>query len=119
MITFEEYENALKQRHGERIHNILSHSSVAIAGLGGLGSNIAMYLARAGVGHLHLVDFDKVDITNLNRQQYDIADLGTLKTDALTKNIKRFSVNSLYILSFKYNNTDTKKAIVRNAPHNK
>ena len=64
MITFEEYENALKQRHGERIHNILSHSSVAIAGLGGLGSNIAMYLARAGVGHLHLVDFDKVDITN-------------------------------------------------------
>ena len=46
MITFEEYENALKQRHGERIHNILSHSSVAIAGLGGLGSNIAMYLAR-------------------------------------------------------------------------
>ena len=91
MITFEEYENALKQRHGERIHNILSHSSVAIAGLGGLGSNIAMYLARAGVGHLHLVDFDKVDITNLNRQQYDIADLGTLKTDALTKNIKRFN----------------------------
>ena len=91
MISFEEYENALKQRHGERIHNILSHSSVAIAGLGGLGSNIAMYLARAGVGHLHLVDFDKVDITNLNRQQYDIADLGTLKTDALTKNIKRFN----------------------------
>ena len=39
----------------------------------------------------HLVDFDKVDITNLNRQQYDIADLGTLKTDALTKNIKRFN----------------------------
>lgn len=55
MITFEEYENALKQRHGERIHNILSHSSVAIAGLGGLGSNIAMYLARAGVGHLHFL----------------------------------------------------------------
>ena len=43
MITFEEYENALKQRHGERIYNILSHSSVAIAGLGGLGSNIAMW----------------------------------------------------------------------------
>ena len=42
MITFEEYENALKQRHGERIHNILSHSSVAIAGLGGLGSNIIL-----------------------------------------------------------------------------
>ena len=38
-----------------------------------------------------LVDFVKVDITNLNRQQYDIADLGTLKTDALTKNIKRFN----------------------------
>lgn len=91
MITFEEYEFALKQRHGEKIHNLLSHSSVAIAGLGGLGSNIAMYLARTGVGHLHLVDFDKVDITNLNRQQYDVTDLGTLKTEALTKNIKRFN----------------------------
>ena len=91
MITFEEYEYALKKSHCERIHNIFSHSSVAIAGLGGLGSNIAMYIARAGVGHLHLVDFDTVDITNLNSQQYDIADLGTLNTDALKKNIKRFN----------------------------
>lgn len=48
MITFEEYENALKQRHGERIHNILSHSSVAIAGLGGLGSCNVSCKSRCG-----------------------------------------------------------------------
>ncbi|MCC8161083.1 MAG: sulfur carrier protein ThiS adenylyltransferase ThiF [Oscillospiraceae bacterium] len=91
MITFEEYENALIERHGEKTHNILKSSAVAVAGLGGLGSNIAVMLARAGVGHLHLVDFDRVDITNLHRQQYDIDDIGTPKTDALTRKIKRFN----------------------------
>ena len=43
---------------------------VAVAGLGGLGSNIAVMLARSGVGQLLLVDFDVVDVTNLNRQMY-------------------------------------------------
>ncbi len=50
MITFEEYENALKQRHGERIHNILSHSSVAIAGLGGLGSKYCNVSCKSRCG---------------------------------------------------------------------
>ena len=47
-----------------------SSATVAICGLGGLGSNIAVALARAGVGKLILIDFDMVDITNLHRQQY-------------------------------------------------
>ena len=52
------------------------NARVAVAGLGGLGSNIAVMLARSGVGHLLLVDFDTVDVTNLNRQMYMIPHLG-------------------------------------------
>ena len=44
---------------------------------------MAYALARIGVGHLHLIDFDVVDITNLNRQQYFMEHLGMYKTDAL------------------------------------
>ena len=61
----------------------LQKASVAVAGLGGLGSNIAVSLARSGVGHLLLVDFDIVDVTNLNRQMYTIPHLGMPKTQAL------------------------------------
>ena len=60
---------ALEERHGKELQKRLSEARVAICGLGGLGSNIAVCLARAGVGHLHLIDFDCVDISNLNRQQ--------------------------------------------------
>ena len=56
---------------------------MAVAGLGGLGSNIAVMLARSGIGHLFLVDFDVVDVTNLNRQMYFISHLGLPKTEAL------------------------------------
>ena len=91
MITFKEYDAALSRRYDKGTKNKITTAKVAVAGLGGLGSNIAIYLARAGVGHLHLVDFDKVDITNLNRQQYDISDIGTFKTTALSEKIKRFN----------------------------
>ena len=50
---------------------------------GGLGSNIAVMLARSGIGHLLLVDFDTVDVTNLNRQMYMIPHLGRPKAEAL------------------------------------
>lgn len=66
----------------------LEDSSVGIAGLGGLGSNVAMALARAGVGRLVLVDFDKVEEGNLNRQAYFRDQVGMLKTEALRKNIQ-------------------------------
>ena len=68
--TKEEWEQALIQRHGAELHRKISAARVAVCGLGGLGSNIAIALARTGVGCLHLIDFDRVDITNLNRQQY-------------------------------------------------
>lgn len=57
--------------------------SVAICGLGGLGSNVAVMLARAGVKKLHLLDFDQVEVSNLNRQQYMPSQLGMAKTEAL------------------------------------
>ena len=82
-LTKKEIRDALEERHSKEVQDKLSKASVVIAGLGGLGSNIAFALARIGVGHLHLIDFDKVDITNLNRQQYFIRHIGMYKTDAL------------------------------------
>lgn len=86
-----ELENALALRHGRALQKKLSAACAAVCGLGGLGSNIAISLARAGVGRLILIDFDKVDITNLNRQQYDIDQIGMYKTDALRANIERIT----------------------------
>lgn len=65
----------------------LKTARVAVAGLGGLGSNIAVSLARIGVGHLFLVDFDVVEPSNLNRQHYNTTHLGQPKTDALKAQI--------------------------------
>ena len=81
--TAEEFERIMIERHTRPVYEKLRASRAAIAGLGGLGSNIAVSLTRAGVGELFLVDFDRVDISNLNRQQYDTEDLGRLKTEAL------------------------------------
>lgn len=82
---------ALNIRHGEDLQNKISAARVAVCGLGGLGSNIAIALARAGVGHLHLIDFDQVDLTNLNRQQYAVGQLGQYKTDALRETLSLVS----------------------------
>lgn len=81
--TKEEVKNALEARHGMEVQKRFSNASVAVCGLGGLGSNIAISLARAGVGKLHLIDFDRVDLANLNRQQYLVSQIGMYKTEAL------------------------------------
>ena len=82
-----EWMDALIARHGPELHKRFSSAAVAVCGLGGLGSNIAIALARAGVGKLLLIDFDHVDITNLHRQQYKADQIGRCKTDALAENI--------------------------------
>ncbi len=82
-----EWLSALEVRHGKDLQRKFSCATVAVCGLGGLGSNIANTLARAGVGKLILIDFDRVDITNLHRQQYKAAQIGLLKTDALADNL--------------------------------
>lgn len=83
----EEWSEALIGRHGMELHKRFSSATVAICGLGGLGSNISISLARAGVGKLILIDFDRVDITNLHRQQYKANQIGRYKTDALKENL--------------------------------
>jgi len=85
IISKEELDRAYDARFPLEIKEKLSHAKVAIAGLGGLGSNIAMMLARTGVGHILLVDFDVVDVTNLNRQAYLISQLGRPKPQAITE----------------------------------
>ena len=87
MPSKDEWIKALKDRHGEDLQNKISSTTVGICGLGGLGSNIAITLARAGVGKLILIDFDKVDITNLHRQQYKVSQVGMYKTEALRENL--------------------------------
>lgn len=81
--TKEEMQQALEERHGKELQKKFSSGKVAICGLGGLGSNIAISLARAGVGKLILIDFDRVDISNLHRQQYRVSQIGQNKTRAL------------------------------------
>lgn len=85
--TYEEWISVLKERHGEELQKNFSKATVAICGLGGLGSNIAISLARAGVGQLILIDFDRVDISNLHRQQYKANQIGQYKTEAIANNL--------------------------------
>ena len=91
MLTKEEIREALVERHSEEVQSKLDEAKVAIAGLGGLGSNIAFFLTRIGVGHLHLIDFDRVDITNLNRQQYRREHIGRYKTEALLEELREIN----------------------------
>ena len=89
--TKEEWNKALYERHGEDVQKKFSAATIALCGLGGLGSNIAISLARAGIGKLILIDFDQVDITNLHRQQYKANQIGMDKTDALSENLKEIA----------------------------
>ena len=89
--TQEEMRKALDERHGKALQDKLERATVAICGLGGLGSNIAISLARAGIGELILIDFDQVDITNLHRQQYKASQIGRYKTDALAENLREIA----------------------------
>ena len=91
MISRDEWNEALIARHGQELHDRFSSATAAICGLGGLGSNIAIALARAGIGRLILVDFDRVDITNLHRQQYKAEQIGKYKTEALAANLLEIS----------------------------
>lgn len=75
------------QRNAPGMEKRLREAKVAIAGLGGLGSNIAVALARTGVGNLLLVDDDVVEPSNLNRQTYTLRHLGKKKTEALAEQL--------------------------------
>ena len=87
ILSKKEWTDALISRHGINLYKRFSSATVAVCGLGGLGSNIAIALARAGIGKLMLIDFDRVDITNLHRQQYKANQIGCCKAHALAENL--------------------------------
>jgi sulfur carrier protein ThiS adenylyltransferase len=82
----------------EEIKNILQHKTVGIAGAGGLGSNCAVALARAGTGTLVIADFDVVTENNLNRQYFFYDQIGRPKAEALKENIQRINPSVSVIL---------------------
>ena len=66
---------------------------IGMAGLGGIGSNVALMLARTGATSLVLVDHDSVEKSNLNRQCYFPEDVGKAKTEALTERLRSLDEN--------------------------
>ena len=90
-ITKDALERELINRCGSVAVKRLQQARVAVVGLGGLGSNIAIMLTRMGVGHLHLIDFDKVDVSNLHRQQYFVEQVGLFKTEALASTLRKIN----------------------------
>ena len=84
-------EADLLKRNVKGISEKLKKAKVCILGLGGLGSNVAILLARSGIGYLKLVDFDIVEASNLNRQQYRISHIGMKKTEAIRTIIKEIN----------------------------
>jgi len=89
--TPEEFECLMMARHTPGVHQKIKKAIVGIAGLGGLGSTIAIALARIGVGTLILADFDVVEPSNLNRQQYFIHQIGMPKVEALQENLSKIN----------------------------
>ncbi|WP_311481695.1 sulfur carrier protein ThiS adenylyltransferase ThiF [uncultured Anaerococcus sp.] len=80
--------NEILKRQDPEINEILKNAKVSILGCGGLGSNIAMVLARSGLGEIYIYDYDKVELSNLNRQNYDQKDLGKSKVFQTKKKIE-------------------------------
>lgn len=89
--TREEWYAALAERHGTWRQERFCAATVAVCGLGGLGSNISVSLARAGIGRLILIDHDRVDLTNLHRQQYAPAQIGLPKAEALAHSLRQIA----------------------------
>lgn len=103
MPSRDSFEAMMMSRHTPGIFDKLKKSVVGVAGLGGLGSNIVLALARSGVGKMIIADFDVVEPSNLNRQAYLVEHLGLKKTEAMKDLISRtnpyteIETHSLYI----------------------
>ena len=81
----------ISKRNIKDSNDIFQSSRVCILGLGGLGSNIAVMLARSSIGTLHLIDFDDVEISNLNRQYYTLENIDMKKTQAIKNIIEKIN----------------------------
>jgi sulfur carrier protein ThiS adenylyltransferase len=89
--TEDELEGLMASRHTPGVHARLKQAVIGIAGVGGLGSAVAVALARVGIGRLIIADFDVVEPSNLNRQQYFTDQIGRYKVDALGENLQRIN----------------------------
>jgi len=98
-IIKEDFYSKFTSKNASIIKKNIKGITIGIAGCGGLGSNAAIALARAGIQNIVIVDSDTVEISNLNRQQYALGDLGKFKVDSLEKILK--SINP-YIKIKKY-----------------
>jgi sulfur carrier protein ThiS adenylyltransferase len=92
----EAFRRAFFSKRDPELLALLRASTVGIAGAGGLGSNAAVSLARAGVGRLIIADHDRVEPSNLNRQQYFADQVGRKKVEALRENLLRINPFSTY-----------------------
>lgn len=90
-ISEQEFAQAVNSRSKFPIYEKMKTAKIGIAGLGGLGSNIACALARSGVGTLVVADFDVVELSNINRQAYTINHLGMRKTEAIADIIREIN----------------------------
>ncbi len=90
------FEDEFFARRDPEVLAALRAGAVGIAGAGGLGSNVAVSLARAGVGRLIIADFDKIEASNLNRQQFFIDQVGRSKVEALRENLLKINPYSVY-----------------------
>ena len=90
----EELESLMMARHTPGVQQKIKQGKIGIAGAGGLGSHVAIALVRIGIGQLNIVDFDVVEPSNLNRQQYFIDQIGQPKVIALKENLLRINPTS-------------------------
>lgn len=90
-VSKDDMASFLSARHSNGVIEKMQIKKVAILGLGGLGSNTAMNLARSGVSNIKIIDFDTVDPSNLNRQNYYIDQIGMKKTRASLENLMRIN----------------------------
>jgi sulfur carrier protein ThiS adenylyltransferase len=91
------FEKEFFAKHDPEILPVLRAGVVGIAGAGGLGSNVAVALARAGVGKLIIADYERIEMSNLNRQQYFWAQIGKVKVRALLENLRKIIPFSEYM----------------------
>jgi sulfur carrier protein ThiS adenylyltransferase len=87
----EEMKQLIVSRHSPEVYEKVFNKCIGVAGAGGLGSSLAVALARLSVGKLIIADFDVVEPSNLNRQQFFIDQIGILKVDALKENLERIN----------------------------
>ena len=95
-IIEKEFITEFTSKNSPKISQKINTITIGIAGCGGLGSNVAIALTRAGIKNIVIVDFDKVEISNLNRQQYSVHDIGNYKVDSLEKILE--SINPFVIV---------------------